>query len=416
MVRTALINGRVIDGLGSVTNQAHVVIEDDRIADVLHDAWLGDADQVIDLTGETLMPGLIDVHTHLVGGDVLPVADYAASRRLSETASMQAFRTAEAARRTLLAGFTTVRDVGCRDYLDIELRDAIATGLVPGPRVVASGLGLTPTGGHVFARARQADGREDIIRAVREHIRQGVDWIKIIGVTGGMATPGQDPGAAQYRAEEVAAAVEEAHRWDRHAACHAHGAEGIANALDAGIDTIEHGIFLTDELAGRIADTGVVFVPTLSNSFHTRRLEKEGRLPDATIARRRELEAKGIVVPGVEQRMSHCRNHGVVAATGTDSGGNAQVLHGNNGSELVMFVECGYTPMEAILAATSVAARAIRVDQLTGSIGRGKQADFAAFAGNPLEDITVLSAVHGGTPSLVMKGGRIALRHHQAFI
>ena len=161
--------------------------------------------------------------------------------------------------------------------------------------------------------------------------------------------------------EEVAAAVEEAHRWDRHAACHAHGAEGIANALDAGIDTIEHGIFLTDE-SGRAhrGRPGVVFVPTLSNSFHTRRLEQEGRLPEAAIARRRELEAKGIFVPGVEQRMSHCRNHGVVVATGTDSGGNAQVLHGNNGSELVMFVECGYTPIEAILAATSVAAKAIR--------------------------------------------------------
>jgi imidazolonepropionase-like amidohydrolase len=251
---------------------------------------------------------------------------------------------------------------------------------------------------------------------VREHIRQGVDWIKIIGVTGGMATPGQDPGAAQYRPEEIAAAIEEAHRWDRHVACHAHGAEGIANALDAGIDTIEHGIFLTDELARRIANDGVVFVPTLSNSFHTRRLEKEGRLPEAAIARRRELEAKGIVVPGIEQRMTHCREHGVVVATGTDSGGNAQVLHGNNGSELVMFVECGYTPLEAILAATGVAAKAMRIDHMTGSLSRRKQADVAAFAGNPLDDITVLSAVHGGRPSLVMKGGQIALRQDQTFI
>jgi imidazolonepropionase-like amidohydrolase len=139
-------------------------------------------------------------------------------------------------------------------------------------------------------------------------------------------------------------------------------------------------------------------------------------LPEAAIARRRELEAKGIVVPGIEQRMSHCRNHGVTVATGTDSGGNAQVLHGNNGSELVMFVECGYTPMEAILAATSVAAKAIQIDQLTGSISRGKQADVAAFAGNPLDDITVVSAVHGGRPSLVMKGGRVVLRQDQTYI
>lgn len=415
-MRTALINARVIDGIGNVLERASVVVEDDRIADVLPGAWEGSADTTIDLRGETMLPGLIDAHTHLVGGDVLAAGDYAASRRLAETASMQAFRTAEAARRTLLAGFTTVRDVGCRDYLDIELRTAIAEGLVSGPRIVACGLGITPTGGHVFARARQADGRDDIIRAVREHIRAGVDAIKIIGVTGGMATPGQDPGAAQYRAEEVAVAVEEAHRWGRHAACHAHGPEGISNAIAAGIDTVEHGIFLTDDLAAAMAEQGVVFVPTLSNDFHTRRLEREGRLPPAAIARRKELEVRGIIVPPVEERMAHCRQHGVVVASGTDSGGNAQVLHGNNGSELVMLVECGYSPMEAIKAATSVAARAIRVDHETGSIIRGKQADLVAFARNPLEDITAVSAVHGGKPSLVIKGGQIVLRCEQYFV
>jgi imidazolonepropionase-like amidohydrolase len=409
-MRTALINAHVIDGLGNAIPRASVVVEDGRIVDVVTGAWAGTADQTIDLAGESLLPGLIDVHTHLVGGDVLPVADYAASRRLSETASMQAFRTAEAARRTLLAGFTTVRDVGCRDYLDVELREAIKQGLVPGPRVVACGLGLTPTGGHVYARARQADGRDDIIRAVREHIRAGVDAIKLIGVTGGMATPGQDPGAAQFRADEVAVAVEEAHRWARHAACHAHGPEGISNAIAAGIDTVEHGIFLTDELAARLADRGIVFVPTLSNDFHTRRLEREGRLPATAIARRQELADQGFVVPPIEERMAHCRRHGVVVAAGTDSGGNAQVLHGNNGAELVMLVECGYTPMEAIEAATGIAARAIRVDREVGSIAQGKQADLVAFPRNPLEDMTVVSAIHGGRPSLVMKGGRVVLR------
>ncbi len=415
-MRTVLINARVIDGIGNVLERASVVVEDDRIADVLPGSWDGSADGTIDLQGGTMLPGLIDAHTHLVGGDVLAMGDYAASRRLSETASMQAFRTAEAARRTLLAGFTTVRDVGCRDYLDIELRIAITEGLVSGPRIVACGLGITPTGGHVFARARQADGRDDIIRAVREHIRAGVDAIKIIGVTGGMATPGQDPGAAQYRAEEVAVAVEEAHRWERHAACHAHGPEGISNAIAAGIDTIEHGIFLTDDLAAQMAEQGVVFVPTLSNDFHTRRLEREGRLPAAAIARRKELEVRGIIVPPVEERMAHCRQHGVVVAAGTDSGGNAQVLHGNNGSELVMLVECGYSPMEAIEAATSIAARAIRVDHETGSITRGKQADLVVFARNPLEDITTVSAVHGGKPSLVVKGGQVVLRGEQYFV
>lgn len=415
-MRTALINARIIDGLGDVLERGSVVVEDDRIVDIIDGPWGGTADATIDLDGQTLLPGLIDAHTHLVGGDVLPIGDYYASRRMHESLSMYALRTAEAARRTLLAGFTTVRDVGSREYLDVEVRDAIDEGLIPGPRIVACGLGLTPTGGHVFSRARQADGRDEIIRAVREHIRAGVDAIKLIGVTGGMATPGQDPGAAQFRAEEVQVAVEEAHRWGRHTACHAHGVEGIANALAAGMDTIEHGIFLNDELAARMADQGTVFVPTLSNDFHARRLEREGRLPAATIARRKELAAQGIVVPSIEERMAHCRKHGVIVATGTDAGGNAMVTHGNNGAELVMLVECGYSPMEAILAATSVAARAIRVDNVTGSIAPGKQADLVAFERNPLEDITAVSAVHGGRPSLVMKGGKLVLRGEQAFI
>jgi imidazolonepropionase-like amidohydrolase len=409
MVRTAFINARIFDGRRLVTERGAVVVDGDRIADLLPGDWTGTADQTVDLSGRTLLPGLIDVHTHLVGGDVLPIADYAASRRLSEGVGMQAFRTAEAARRTLLAGYTTIRDVGCRDYLDVDLRNAVREGLVAGPRVVACGLGLTPTGGHVHARAREADGVDGVIKAVREHIRHGVDGIKIIGVTGGMATPGQHPGAAQYRYDEVAAAVEEAHRWGRRVACHAHGEEGIENAVRAGVDTLGHGLFLTEKLARLMAEHGTVFVPTLANHYHQRVLEREGRVPESMRARQRELAAMGVVMPPVEERMAHARAAGVVVATGSDAGGNAQVIHGTNAVELVMLVECGYSPEEALRAATSVAATAIGVERETGTLELGKAADLIVVDDNPLERIETVSAVHGGGPRWVVANGRVVL-------
>lgn len=416
MSRIALTNARIFDGTSLLTERGAVVIEGEEIADVQVGSWEGAADRVIDLGGRTLLPGLIDVHTHVVGGDVLPLADYGASRRLTEGIGIQAFRSAEAARRTLLAGYTTIRDVGCRDYLDVDLRNAIREGLIAGPRVVACGLGLTPTGGHVHARAREADGVEGVITAVREHVRQGVDGIKIIGITGGMATPGQHPGAAQYRYEEVAAAVEEAHRWGKRVACHAHGEEGIANAVRAGVDTLGHGLFLTRALAERMAAAGTVFVPTLANHFHQRTLERESRVPESMRARQRELEEMGVVVPPVEERMAHARAAGVVVATGSDAGGNAQVLHGTNAVEMVMLVECGYTPDEALRAATATAARAIGVEARTGTIERGKSADLIVVDSDPLAQIEAISVVHGGGPSWVIARGRVVLEEGRPLV
>jgi len=409
MTVVALKNARVFDGRQIVTESGSVVIDDDQIIEVTDGEPVHPYDESFDFSGHTITPGLIDVHTHIVGGDVLPLPDYAASRRMFEGLGMQAFRTADAARRTLLAGYTTIRDVGCRDYLDVDLRDAIEAGLVFGPRIVACGLGLTPTGGHVHQRAYEADGREGVIQAVRQHVRHRVDGIKIIGITGGMSTPGQDPGAAQYRYEEVEAAVEEAHRWSKRVACHAHGAEGIENAVRAGVDTLAHGLFLNSELAELMARKGTVFVPTLSNDFHTRRLEKAGQLPESVFQRRRELQAMNIVVPSIEDRMSHARNAGVIVATGSDAGGNAQVRHGTNAAEMVMLVECGYSPAEALAAATSVAAEAIGIGKITGSIEPGKIADLAVFPDNPLENINVVSPLHDGGPSWVFARGKAVL-------
>ncbi len=175
---------------------------------------------------------------------------------------------------------------------------------------------------------------------------------------------------AQFRREELVAIIKKAHRWGRHVCGHAHGTEGIAWAIESGIDTIEHGQFLDDATAKLTADSGTVFVPTLANDFNRRRLDESGKLPKVQRNRAAELAAMGIVWSTAEERMAHSRKHGVIVAAGTDSGGNAIVLHGDNGAELVMLVECGYSPKEAVLAATSVVAKTIRVD----SRGRARSA------------------------------------------
>jgi imidazolonepropionase-like amidohydrolase len=234
-------------------------------------------------------------------------------------------------------------------------------------------------------------------------------WYQTIELSGGMATPGQHPGASQYRFEEVAAAVEEAHRWGRRVACHAHGAEGIQNAVWAGVDTLGHGLFLSRDLAEQMAEHGTVLVPTLANHYHQRRLEQEGTVPESMRSRQRELAAMGVVVPPVEERMAHARAENVIVATGSDAGGNAQVLHGTNAVELVMLVECGYSPEDAIRSATTIASRAIGVDGETGMITPGKAADLAAFPGDPLERIETVSVAHGGGPDWVIARGRIVL-------
>lgn len=344
-----------------------------------------------DCTGKTIIPGLIDTHTHLVGGEPLPYGDYATSRRLSEPEGMHAFRTAEAARRTLLAGITTVRVVGCRDYLDVRLRDAVREGLVAGSRIIPAGLGITPTGGHVHWRCRNADGEEEIRRAVREHVAQGVEWMKIMGVTGGLASPGQDPRLAQYRFPEVAAAVDEAHRWGLYAAAHAHARAGIEIAVRAGVDTLEHGSFLDDELAEAMARAGIWLVPTLAVHHWMDEAERSGALPPSYAARRRELSAMGFSVPSYRERMAVARKHGVPVAAGTDAGGNSLFRHGSVGLELLLLRECGYTAAEALGAATAAAARALRIDHVTGSLRPALRADLLVVGSDPVEDLHVLA-------------------------
>lgn len=381
----------MLDGAGGILQGAAVLVEDGRI--IAAERGLAVPSEYtarFDLAGAILMPGLIDVHTHLVGGEPLPYGDYRISRRLTEPEGLHAFRTVEAARRTLLAGITTVRVVGCRDYLDVRLRDAVREDLVIGPRVVPAGLGITPTGGHVHWRCRNADGEEEVRRAVREHVAQGVEWIKVMGVTGGLASPGQDPRVAQYRFSEVEAAVDEAHRWGRHVAAHAHAREGMEHAIRAGVDTLEHGSFLDDDLAEEMARRGTWLIPTLAVNYWMETAERQGALPPVYVARRRELAMMGFEVPSYRHRMEMARKHGVPVATGTDAGGNPLFRHGSVGIEVRMLSECGYTAYEALAAATGQAAKALRIDHLTGTVRAGQAADLVVVGADPLQDLRVL--------------------------
>lgn len=408
MAGIALVHGRVLDGTGRIWERATVLVEGKLILAVGADLGIPDGFTVLDVQGKTVLPGLIDTHIHVVGGDVLDVPDYAASRRLQERPSMAGLRTVEAGVRLLRAGFTTLREVGARDYVDVDYREAVRQGLVVGPRMLVSGPGITPTGGHVWQRCVQVDGPEAIVQEVRRQWREGVDCIKVMGVTGGVSTPRSDPRLAQYTAAEVSAAVTEAHRLGLLTECHAHALAGIRNAVAAGIRTLAHGLFLDDRTASDMAEKGMYFVPTLANEFHKRRMETEDRLPKSLKARYAELAAMGVALPSVEERMAIARRNGVPVICGSDGGGNAMNTLGTSGVELLMLVQCGYSPMEAIVAATSRAAEALRLDHLTGRIQSGLLADLVVVDGDPLGDIRVLTHLSPCIEQVYQEGVRVA--------
>src|SRR5690242_3543250 len=257
---TLVLHGaRIIDGTGAepVRGRA-VVVEGGRITAVVDEAR-APRGRGIDLAGHTLLPGLINCHVHLCfGAEADPVRPMR-----EESLAMTAVKALLRARLTAEAGVTTVRDLGGRDYAEMAVRRAIQEGWVVGPRIVAAGRPVCMTGGHGHFLAREADGPDDVRKAVREQLKAGADVIKLIA-TGGVMTPGVEPGSPQLTLEEMRAAVEEAVKAGRRTAAHAQGSTGIADAVEAGITTIEHGIFLTDEIIAAMKRKGTFLVPTLA--------------------------------------------------------------------------------------------------------------------------------------------------------
>ncbi len=371
---------RILDGQGRKIERGTVVIEGDRIVAVGPDDTirLPRGTRRIDGRGLTLLPGLIDCHVHFCLGAEADVV--AAVER--ESSSVTLLKAAELARRTVQAGFTTVRDVGFRDHAVFALKKAIESGLTPGPRILAAGLAICMPGGHARFIGREADGVEAVRAAVQDQLTAGAEVIKVIA-SGGVLTPGTSPDQAQMTVEELRAAVEVAATHGRHVAAHAHGASGMKNALRAGVHSIEHATLMDDEAAGMMTQRGVYMVPTLSALATTAACPTGCGIPDSARSKARNM------VKQHEKSFRSAVRRGVPIALGTDAGTPFN-HHGENAQELERMVALGMTPMDAIMTSTSAAARLLRLSDEIGTIEAGKQADLLVVEGNPLRNIGLL--------------------------
>jgi imidazolonepropionase-like amidohydrolase len=395
-LRVAVKAARLIDVKhAQVVSPAVVLIEDGRIAQVGTALTLPAGTQVIDLGGATLLPGLIDAHVHLT-----MVPENAGYQSLGVSLPRETLYGASNAQRTLLAGFTSARNVGASGFSDVALRDAIDAGDLPGPRLLVSGPALGITGGHCdenllapkfhYRDEGVADGPWEARTKAREVIKFGVDLIKLCA-SGGVLSKGDRPGAPQYSLEEMRAIVEEAHRAGRKVAAHAHGTLSIKEAIRAGVDSIEHASLLDEEGIALAREHGTFLVMDIYNDdFILEQGLKMGMLPES-IEKEKAL--------GQLQRDSFARavKAGLRMAFGTDAG---VYPHGNNAKQFAVMVRYGMTPMQAIRAATLDASELLGWKEKVGSIEPGKLADLIAVQGNPLTDVRALESV-----GFVMKGG-----------
>jgi imidazolonepropionase-like amidohydrolase len=398
--RTVVRAGKLLDvRSGKVLADQAIVIEGGKIVSVGPAAALQPAasDTVIDLSKATVLPGLIDAHTHLTG-DPKDVG----YESLGISVPREALIGAKNARITLEAGFTTVRNVGADAFTDVALRDAINDGDVPGPRMRVSGPPLGITGGHCdnnflapeyhSSADGVADGISEVQHKVRENIKYGADLIKICA-TGGVLSLGDDPQASQYTLEEMKAIVADAHRLGRKVAAHAHGAQGILWAAEAGVDSIEHGSYIDDAGIAEMKKNGTYLVPTLYLGDWFLANAEALHVPPPMIAKGR------IVMPMARQNIAHAFASGVKVAFGTDA---AVYPHGLNAHEFAVMVKLGLTPLQSIQAATINAADLLGWPDKVGAIEAGKWADLVAVDGDPLQDVTSLEHV-----KFVMKGGEV---------
>jgi len=350
----------------------------------------------IEVPNATVLPGLIDAHTHLT---MNPQFGY---ETLAISVPREALIGAKNARATLFAGFTSVRNVGASGFSDVALRDAINAGDVPGPRMLVSGPALGITGGHCDNNMLPseyhavgdgvADGIAAVQHKVRENIKYGADVIKVCA-TGGVLSLGDNPQHSQYTLEEMKAIVADAHRLGRKVAAHAHGAEGIRWAAEAGVDSIEHGSYIDDAAIAVMKEHGTYLVPTLYLGDWM--IENAGltRLPPPLLAKAQE------VLPNARKNVAHAFASGVKVALGTDA---AVYPHGMNGHEFGVMVKLGLTPLQAIQAGTVNAADLLGWAGKVGTLEAGAWADIVAVDGDPLKDVTTLERV-----KFVMKGGEV---------
>ena len=406
---TLIHAGRLIDGRSDTVRTAvTIAVEGDRIVRIVDGyATPAPGDTVIDLKTATVMPGLMDMHVH-ISSEQSGAAGYAERFFLNPTDV--ALRATTYARKTLLAGFTTVRDCGAGDKLNLAMRDAVEKGWVVGPRIVAAGS-VTTTGGHGdgtngLATELQealaprlpgtANGPDEMRAGVRQRYKDGADFIKI-AATGGVLSLAKSGQAPLFTEAELAAVVETARDYGMKVAAHAHGDEGMLRAVRAGVHSIEHGTYMTDEVMKAMKEKGTYYVPTISaGKFVAEKAKIDGYFPAVV---RPKAAAIG---PQIQDTFARALKAGVKIAFGTDQG---VAPHGDNGKEFVYMVEAGMTPMAAIKSATAEASKLVSLEKELGTVEAGKLADLVAVPGDPIADINVMTRV-----SFVMKAGVV---HHR---
>ena len=368
-------------------NDKTVIVENNKIISIVDGKDVGGEDDTfIDLTGSTLMPGLMDMHVHLSSQNEGP-SSY--MKRFTDNEADFAIAAVDYAHKTIMAGFTTVRNLGDSNNETVALRKSIDEGVSVGPRIYTAAKSIATTGGH----ADPTNGIAEARKAVRQRYKDGADLIKITA-TGGVlsvAKSGQNP---QFMTDELEAIVQTAKDYGMTVAVHAHGKEGMRRAILAGVDSIEHGTYMDKEIIKLMRKHDVYYVPTiLAGNFVAQKAKIDGYFPEL-------VRPKALAIgPLIQKTFARAHENGVLIAFGTDSGVSA---HGDNAQEFALMVEAGMSEMDAIRSATVNAAKLLKIDKELGTVTQGKLADLVAVKGNPLEDITLMEKI-----DFVMKDGKI---------
>ena len=368
----------VIDGNGKEPQKADLLIDGGDILGLGHNISCEDA-KVVDVSGKTIMPGMINAHVHITFAS--RTADTFGTLDKQSDASL-ALISQNNLLEHLRSGVTYFRDMGAPNHIDIDLRNARTQGIVQGPEFQCAGKVITMTGGHAWKMGRECDGCREVRKATREQIRAGADLIKIVA-TGGVITQGVEPGAPQLTYEEIRVAVEEAHKAGKKTASHAQGSTGILNAVRAGIDSIEHGIYLTDEIIELMIEKGTYLVPTLMAPYAICKEGIAAGIPPAIVAK------SNSVIDDHLASLKRAYEAGVKIAMGTDSGTPFN-HHSDSYYELKLMIDNGMTPMDAICSTTKNAADLMGILDRYGTLEVGKAADFLVLGADPLADITAL--------------------------